>query len=193
MGKTKKEILITGFGGQGIVLAGRIMGQSATLGDRKHSTLVQAYGPEARGGACSAEVIISEDFIHYPYVRSADILVCMSQGGFDKFISRTNNDGVLLFDSDLVRVTGFSGKAYSIPCTRMAEELGRKMMANIIMIGFITSITSVVSSESARSTVAETVPKGTEEMNIKAFEKGYDYGVAILKGIQKKAAGKSGA
>ena len=67
------------------------------------------------------------------------------------------------------------------------------MMANIIMIGFITSITSVVSSESARSTVAETVPKGTEEMNIKAFEKGYDYGVAILKGIQKKAAGKSGA
>ncbi|MBN2061796.1 MAG: 2-oxoacid:acceptor oxidoreductase family protein [Deltaproteobacteria bacterium] len=193
MGEKKKEIIITGFGGQGIVLAGKILGQSATLGDKKHSTLVQSYGPEARGGACSAQVIISEGFIHYPYVRLADILVCMSQGGFDKFISKIHDDGILIFDSDLVRVTGFSGKAFSIPCNRMAEELGRKMMANIIMMGFITSTTGVVSPDSARKTVAETVPKGTEDMNLKAFDKGYDYGVAVLKGIKKKAAGKAGA
>ena len=74
-----KEITLTGFGGQGIVLAGRILGAAAALGDHKESTLVQSYGPEARGGACSAQVIISDGTIHYPYVRRPDILVCMSQ------------------------------------------------------------------------------------------------------------------
>ena len=190
---TTKEIIITGFGGQGIVLAGRILGQAASLGDNKQSTLVQSYGPEARGGACSAEVIISDGMIHYPNVRHPDILVCMSKGGFDKFIDQLKPDGPLLIDQDLVKINGKKREAYAIPATRMAEELGRKMMANIIMLGFFTAITGSVTLKAALDTVFQSVPKGTEEMNKKAFNKGYDYGLAILKGQQKKAAGQSEA
>ena len=186
-----KEIIITGFGGQGIVLAGRILGQAAALGDRMESTLIQAYGPEARGGACSAQVIISEEVIHYPYVRHPDILICMSQSGFDKFIDVIKPEGILIIDQDLVRQRIERG-FFSIPSTRMAEELGRKMMANIIMLGFFASVTGAVTLESARDAVKTSVPKGTEEMNITAFNKGYDYGLALLKGRQKKALGRTG-
>jgi 2-oxoglutarate ferredoxin oxidoreductase subunit gamma len=190
---SKKEIIFTGFGGQGIVLAGRILGRAASLGDHMESTLVQSYGPEARGGACSAQVIISNGAIHYPHVRHPDILVCMSQGGFDKFVGQLHEKGILLTDQDLVRPHGFDRDFFSIPSTRFAEELGRKMMANIIMFGFFTAVTGAVSSEGARHAVVASVPKGTEDMNIKAFEKGHDYGSALLKGRQKKAGGMTGA
>ena len=194
----RQEILFTGFGGQGIVLAGRILGQAAVIGDRKESTLVQAYGPEARGGACSAQVIIADGAIHYPYVRYPDVLVCMSQGGFDKFIGDMKEGGTLIIDQDLVAPhsalkKGSSNIYFAIPATRMSEELGRKMMANIIMLGFFTAITGAISVDAARNAVNESVPKGTEEKNIKAFTKGYDYGLAVLKGREKKAAGKTGA
>lgn len=187
------EIVFTGFGGQGIVLAGKILGQAVALGDHKESTLVQSYGPEARGGACSAQVIISECTIHYPYVRQADILVCMSQGGFEKFIDSLTPEGILILDSDLVQPRGFDREHFDIPATRLAEEVGRKMMANIIMLGFFTAVTETVSFEAASGAVAASVPKGTEAMNLKAFSKGCDYGRALLKGRQKKAEGKTGA
>ena len=190
---TRQEIIFTGFGGQGIVLAGRILGRAAALGDHKESTLVQSYGPEARGGACSAQVIISEGTIHYPHVRHPDILVCMSQGGFDKFIGQLHEKGVLLTDQDLVEPHEYDRDFFSIPSTRFAEELGRKMMANIIMFGFFTAVTGAVSLDAARNTVEASVPKGTEEMNITAFTKGYDYCLALMKGRQKKARGMTGA
>lgn len=188
----KKEITITGFGGQGIVLAGIIVGKAAALGDNKQSTLIQSYGPEARGGYCSAEVIISENVIFYPYVRQPDILICMSQGGYDKFIDQLKDDGILLIDQDLVQAKGYSKEYYAIPSTRIAEEMGRKMIANIIMVGFFTAITGEISMDAAQNTVLESVPKGTEAMNIEAFTKGYDYGIALLKGRKKKALGKRG-
>ena len=194
----RREILFTGFGGQGIVLAGRILGKAAVIGDHKESTLVQAYGPEARGGACSAQVIIAEGAIHYPYVRHPHVLVCMSQGGFDKFIGDMRESGILIIDQDLVDPhlvlsKGDENSYFAIPATRMAEELGRKMMANIIMLGFFTAITGAISVAAAQDAVKESVPKGTEEKNIKAFTKGYDYGLAVLKGREKKASGKTGA
>lgn len=192
MGPKKKEVLVTGFGGQGIVLAGRILGQAAALGDHKESTLVQSYGPEARGGACSAQVIISERAIHYPYVRTPEILVCMSQAGYDKFMGLLEEEGILIVDEDLVQAKGRDRDVFSIPATRMAEELGRKMMANIIMLGFLVAVTEVVSREGAREAVLGSVPKGTEKMNLTAFDKGHDFGLATLKGRQKKAAGKTG-
>ncbi|MBW1988927.1 MAG: 2-oxoacid:acceptor oxidoreductase family protein, partial [Deltaproteobacteria bacterium] len=121
-----KEIIITGFGGQGIVLAGRILGRAASLGDHKESTLVQSYGPESRGGACSAQVIISDETIHYPYVRRPHILAAMSQAGFDKFKDTLTDDGYLLIDQDLVNPEGVDRDVFAIPATRLAEELGRK-------------------------------------------------------------------
>jgi 2-oxoglutarate ferredoxin oxidoreductase subunit gamma len=191
---SRTEILITGFGGQGIVLAGNIMGKAASLGDHRESTLTQSYGPEARGGACSAQVIISNGSIHYPYVRQPDILVCMSQGGYDKYIEMLAPAGVLIFDQDLVQPRGTVREVvYAVPATRFAEELGRKMMANIIMVGFVTAITAAVSTAAARDAITGSVPKGTEKMNLAAFEKGYDYGQALLKSRQKQAAGRKGA
>jgi 2-oxoglutarate ferredoxin oxidoreductase subunit gamma len=192
-GARRQEIVFTGFGGQGIVLAGRILGKAAVIGDHRQSTLVQAYGPEARGGACSAQVIIADQAIHYPYVRCPDVLVCMSQAGFDKFIDQLNEGGTLLIDKDLVQPKGVSGDFFSIPSSRMAEELGRIMMANIIMLGFFTAVTGAVSVDAARDAVMKSVPKGTEEMNATAFNKGCDYGLAVLKGREKKARGKAGA
>jgi 2-oxoglutarate ferredoxin oxidoreductase subunit gamma len=188
-----KEIIISGFGGQGIVLAGHILGKAASLIDQRESTLTQSYGPEARGGACSAQVIISSSTIHYPYVRKPDILVCLSQGAYDKFQEVLKDDGTLIVDQDLIQC-GESGRAnfYSIPATRMAEELGHKMMANIVMLGFFTAVTGAVSVDGVRDIVAESVPKGSEKKNIAAFSKGYEYGLATLKGRMKKAAGQKG-
>lgn len=189
---SKKEIIITGFGGQGIILAGRILGRSAAIGDCKKSTLVQSYGPESRGGACSAQVIISDAAIHYPYIKQADILVCMSKAGYEKFIGQIKPQGTLLIDQDLVRPRGLKTGYFHIPATRMAEELGQKMMANIIMLGFLTAITKVISVKSAKQTVSQSVPQGTEQLNIRAFDKGRDYGLATLKGRDKKNKGQTG-
>lgn len=192
-GTLRQEIVITGFGGQGIVLAGQILGKAASLIDQKESTLTQSYGPEARGGACSAQVIISSSAVHYPYVRNPDILVCLSQEGYNKFHGLIKEQGMVLVDQDLI--TGImSGihDLYVIPATRMAEELGNKMMANVVMLGFFTAITNAVSPGALRSTVAETVPARTREKNLAAFDKGYDYGLATLKGRRKKAAGRKG-
>lgn len=193
IGLFRGEVLITGFGGQGIVLAGNILGRAASLGDHRESTLTQSYGPEARGGACSAQVIISDETIHYPYVRNPDIVVCMSQGGFDKFAPLLRQDGILIIDQDLVQPGKISSsQVFSVPATRFAEEMGRKMMANIVMLGFLTAVTESVSVEAALRTVEASVPKGTEQMNIKAFNKGHDFGLATLKGRRKKAAGVKG-
>jgi len=192
--KTEKiEIIVTGFGGQGIVLAGSILGKAAALGDKKESTLVQSYGPESRGGACSAQVIISDKTIHYPYIRYPDILVCMSQSGYEKYIGHIKTDSTLIIDQDLVKPGKTDRDIFAIPATRLAEELGRKMMANIIMIGFFTAITKIVSLDAAKDTVSKSVPKGTEQQNIAAFTKGFDYGLATLKGREKRAAGQTGA
>ena len=186
-------IIVTGFGGQGIILAGRILGMAASLGDKKESTLVQAYGPESRGGACNAQVIIADAPIHYPYVNTPKILIAMSQAGYDKFAPALAADSVLLVDQDLVAAEGAPCDHFAIPATRMAENLGNKMMANIIMLGFCTAVTNAVSTEAAQATIADSVPKGTAERNIEAFTKGYDYGLSTLKGREKRAAGQTGA
>ena len=153
---------------------------------------MQSYGPESRGGACSAQVTISDTEIYYPYIQNPDILVAMSQSGYEKYKDLLKPDGYLVVDQDLVRPQDEAGDFFGIPSTRFAEEMGLKMMANIIMIGFFTAITQAISLEAARQTVMESVPKGTEEKNLKAFEKGWEYGQAKLKGRAKKAAGMIG-
>ena len=187
------KIIVTGFGGQGIILLGRIIGKAASLVDGNESTLVQSYGPESRGGACSAQVIISANPIHYPYVNQADILICMSQGGYKKYIVQLKEKGALIVDEDLVKPDPGDFDAYHVPATRMAEALGQKMMANIILIGFLTAVIPAVSVNAARETIRQSVPRGTEELNLAAFAKGYDHCLAVLKGREKKAAGHTGA
>lgn len=189
----RKEIIITGFGGQGIVLAGQILGKSASLVDQMESTMTQSYGPEARGGACSAQVIISSGTIHFPYIRNPDILVCLSQEGYNRFHGLLKKTGTVMVDQDLVTNTQAGPHDFfAVPATRMAEELGNKMMANVVMLGFFTAVTGSVSLDAVRATVAETVPARFREQNVAAFNKGYDYGLATLKGRWKKASGHKG-
>lgn len=189
--KERREIIITGFGGQGIILTGRILGSAAVLGDGRQSTLVQSYGPESRGGACCAQVIISDEIIQYPYVRQADALICMSQSGYQKYRTDLKPDGILMTDRDLVKPD--TDAAFDVPATRMAEEMGRKMMANILMIGFATAVAGLTTREAARLAVADAVPAGTQDANLAAFDRGYDYGISKLKGRERKSAGRPGA
>ena len=183
----ERGVLITGFGGQGIVLIGNILGKAATIHDLKHATMIQAYGPEARGGFCSAQVIISEEEILFPYVQHPQILVCMSQEGFDKNIASLSPGGLLIWDTDLVQPQDLdpSWTAYHIPATRFADKLGNKMMANIVMLGFLSAISDLVQLDSLRQAVLSSVPAKTRETNAKAFDRGREYGEAIQKSRAK--------
>ncbi|MGO8989951.1 MAG: 2-oxoacid:acceptor oxidoreductase family protein [bacterium] len=183
----ERGVLITGFGGQGIVLIGNILGKAATIHDLKHATMIQAYGPEARGGFCSAQVIISEEEILFPYVQHPQILVCMSQEGFDKNIASLSPGGLLIWDTDLVQPQDLDPRwtAYHIPATRFADKLGNKMMANIVMLGFLSAISDLVQLDSLRQAVLSSVPSKTRETNAKAFDRGREYGEAIQKSRAK--------
>lgn len=190
--KRERHILITGFGGQGIVMAGDILGKAATLYDHKHATMTQNYGPEARGGACSSQVIISSEEILFPCVEEPEILVCMSQEAYTKNIKSLRSEGTLIWDTDLVhtRKSDAAFKAFNIPATRFAERLGTKMMANIVMLGFLSAVEPLVHAEALKKAVLESVPASTRDNNIGAFNTGREYGHSILKGLVKPEPGK---
>jgi 2-oxoglutarate ferredoxin oxidoreductase subunit gamma len=176
-------IKICGFGGQGIILSGYIMGKAAAIYDKKHATLTQSYGPESRGGACSAQVIISDRKVDYPEVLHPDILIVMSKEAYDKYVPGLNNKGMLIYDEDLVEndnkfLTGTG--IFSIPATRIAEDLGKKIVANIIMLGFFTAVTDIIKVKSMENALLSSIPEGTEKLNLKAFRLGYDYGLKKL-------------
>ncbi len=178
---SRKEIVIGGFGGQGIILAGYIVGQAAAIFDRKNATFTQDYGPEARGGACRAQVVISDNHISYPYIENPSVLVVMSQEAYAKYATGLRKNVPLLIDEDLVKPKkSKNNKIFAIPATHIARELGRPAVANIVMLGFLTAITKMVSVDSIKKSLLESVPKGTEELNMKAFERGYSYGLLQL-------------
>ena len=177
------EIRFSGFGGQGIILAGYISGKAASIYDGRKATLIQSYGPEARGGACSAEVIISDEDIDYPHTTNPDVCVVMSQEAYSKYAGSVSPNGTLIIDADLVKESAPTSakKTYKIPATRIAEKLGRKMVANVVMLGFFTAVTDVISPEAMKESIKTSVPRGTEELNLKAFEEGFEYGRKLSK------------
>jgi 2-oxoglutarate ferredoxin oxidoreductase subunit gamma len=177
---TRHEIRLSGFGGQGIMTAGHILGKAAALFDQRHVTLTKSYGPESRGGASSAQIIISDQEINYPHLVEPRLLVAMSQEAYAKYVAELANGGLLLIDEDLVEPNHPRNdiEIRAIPATRIAEsELGRKIVANIVMLGFVAANSEAVSVDGLRQAVLNSIPKGTEELNMRAFEKGYLYGV----------------
>ncbi|MDY7077752.1 MAG: 2-oxoacid:acceptor oxidoreductase family protein [Chloroflexota bacterium] len=174
------EIRMSGFGGQGIIRSGEIIGKAAALYDGRYATFTQSYGPESRGGACAAQVAISDDPVElsYPHVIAPSILIVMSQGGYNKYVPDFRRDGLLIVDADLVELDeGAEGlRVFDIPATRLAEELGRRIVANVVMLGFVAAVTDIASPEAVRQAVLDSVPKGTEELNERAFETGLQYG-----------------
>jgi len=177
------EIKIGGFGGQGVILSGYILGRAAAIFDEKHSTMIQAFGPEARGSACSAQIIVSQTEIAYPYITSPEIMIVMSQEAYAKFSPELSAGGTLITEEELVSPHNLRKdiRHYSIPATRIAEELGKRMVLNIVMMGFTTAVTDIVRPEAMRKSVAASVPKGTEELNLKAYDRGYAFGEAMMK------------
>jgi 2-oxoglutarate ferredoxin oxidoreductase subunit gamma len=170
------EIRITGFGGQGVVLMGHIVGHAWAVNADKHATMLQSFGPEARGSACSTTLAISDTEILYPYIKRPDIFVAMSAEGYDKYRDELSDNGILIYEKDLVHPTLKDGQpAYGISSTRIAESLGRSIVQNIVMLGFFAAVTKLVTREQMRDAVKASVPAGTEELNLKAFDAGWAY------------------
>jgi len=176
------EIRIAGFGGQGVILSAVVLGKAASIYENGFATMTQNFGPEARGGACSAQLVVSDSPVLYPYVTQPDIMVIMSQEAYNRFAHELKPGGLLIIEEDLVRVADLKGdpKVYAIPATRFAEELGKRMVLNSVMVGFFTAVTKLLGDDAVRKAVADSVPPAFRELNLKAFDRGLEYGVAVL-------------
>ena len=172
------EIRIAGFGGQGVILSAIVLGKAASIYQNGFATMTQNFGPEARGGACSAQLVLSDSPVLYPYVTQPDILVAMSQEAYARFLPELKEGGILIVERELVRVSDLDKEiqVYSIPATRIAEELGKRMVLNSVMVGFLTAVTNLLDADAVRRAVADSVPPGFRELNLTAFEKGLAYG-----------------
>jgi 2-oxoglutarate ferredoxin oxidoreductase subunit gamma len=161
-----------------VVLSGQIVGKAAAVHSGGFAALTQSYGPEARGGACTAEVVISDEPIDYPYMISPQVQVILSQAAYEKYGKDPPAGSLTFIDPDLVKIDQEHDPApLTIPATRLARELGRAVVANIIMLGFLAARSDLVSAEALKESVLDSVPKGTEEFNTKAFELGYNHGL----------------
>jgi 2-oxoglutarate ferredoxin oxidoreductase subunit gamma len=157
-------------------MAAYVIGRACAVNAGQHATLIQSFGPEARGAACSATLAISDAEVLYPYVHQFDFFVVMSAEGYEKYGGNLKEGGVLIYEKDLVHPHLEQGQpAYGVPSTRIAESLGRTIVQNIVMVGFFAAVTKIVPPETIRTAVKESVPPGTEDLNMKAFDAGYNY------------------
>jgi 2-oxoglutarate ferredoxin oxidoreductase subunit gamma len=175
------EVRFAGFGGQGIIKSGIIVAAAACIHGGKNAVQTQSYGPESRGGACKSEVVISEEEIDFPKVVQPDVLVVMSQHAYNEYAEDVKSGGTVIMDTDMIPHEKTLGKArvFHVPATKIAEELGRRIVANIVMIGAFVAITDLLDENAVKESVKENIPKGTEELNLAAFEKGFEYGKSI--------------
>ena len=175
---TAKEIRISGSGGQGVVLAGIILAEAAGIFEDKHVIHVQDYGGAMRGGAVRSEVVIADEEgdMEYPAVLNADILVAMTQEAANKWIMAVKKSGIVLYDSTYVtKPPSSTATTYEVPLTRIAQEkLGTTLVANIVALGVICALTGVVSLEALNHALVKRVPKGTEDLNERALQTGFE-------------------
>jgi 2-oxoglutarate ferredoxin oxidoreductase subunit gamma len=170
------EVRLSGAGGQGLILVGKILAEAAAIYDNKNATQSQSYGPEARGGASRSEVIISDGEIDYPKATRIDLLLAMTQEAADKYVKDVKPGGVVVVDTTFVeRAPAGDFSVHAFPITKLAEgQLGRAIVANIVALGIIQKISGIVSEEAVLTAIRTRVPKGTEELNIKAFRIGQE-------------------
>ena len=171
------EIRIAGFGGQGVVTIGKIVGMAAALYDNKNAVQTQSYGPESRGGACKAEVVLSDGEIHYPKVRSADVLVALSQTAQDVYLKDLKPGGLLIIDPLTVakQVPRSDIRVVKVPTAEIALKVGNKKFQNMVALGALYHLTGVVSQNALEQAIAEAIPPQTLGQNIEAFRKGIGY------------------
>ena len=180
---TRTEIRIVGFGGQGVILAGIVLGHAAAVHEGKKAVQTQSYGAETRGGSARSEVIISDEKIDYPKVISADVTITMSQESFDKYGVDTKPGSALFVDADLVTSIPASagGEMYRVPATKLAaDEFKKTLVANMVMLGAVAALTKIVRLESLKSSVGEVAPKASADLNVRALERGFGWAEANL-------------
>jgi 2-oxoglutarate ferredoxin oxidoreductase subunit beta len=178
----RTEVQLGGFGGQGIMSAGNIIGQAATIYDNLQASLTQSYGPEARGGAAGSQVVIASDPIHHPHLIEPTSMIIMSQEAYTKYVVNLSVGGTLLIDDGLVKLPDnhrLDIATDGIPASQIAEELGNVRAANTVMLGFWTAIIGAVSKPAMRQSLTDSVPPKTIDVNLKAFEVGYEEGRKI--------------
>lgn len=180
------DIRFSGFGGQGIIRCGLITGKALALFDDKYATMTQSFGPEARGSACSSQLVVSDERVLYPYIEAPHILVSMSQEAYEKYEPELRDDGILLIDKDLVNTHPPRANIieYGIPSTRFAESLGNRIVANLVMLGFFTAITRITTPESMKNALPGFVPERFLDLNKRAFDKGCDFGNEMLADLE---------
>lgn len=166
------EIRIGGVGGQGIVLAGRLLGIAASLFDGREAVCTQSYGPEARGGASRSDVIISDKPVDYPYVTKADVLAVLFQEAYVRFHTRVKPGAMLIYDSKLVQPSEKGDNVFGLPATQMAVDLGSRLVTNIVILGYLVGKTGVVSRESMEQAIRETVHERHVDLDLKALDAG---------------------
>jgi 2-oxoglutarate ferredoxin oxidoreductase subunit gamma len=176
------EIRFSGSGGQGLITAGIILAEAASIIEGKHAVQSQSYGPEARGGASKSEVIISDGPIDYPKATIVDACLAMTQESADKYASGIKNGGVLLLDSEFVkREPQGNFRIVKFPIMRTAkEELGREIVANVVALGAMVALTDAVSREAGEKAVLAKVPEAFIELNRKAYNLGFEKIKALL-------------
>lgn len=185
------EIRVAGFGGQGIILAGYILGKAAAIYENKFATLTQSYGPESRGSACSAQVIIADTPILYPNIVTPDYAILMSQEAYHRFAGEVPEPGIILIDSDLINPDRPDSKVrhLSIPATAIAQNLGRKIVANIVMLGFFAQHANCISYDALLKAILATVPKEYAELNTNALKHGFTYKAGKQVGLATAVTG----
>lgn len=174
MGHKRTEIRFSGSGGQGMITGAIILAEAASIFEGKNAAQTQSYGPEARGGSSRADCVISDHEIDYPKATELDVLLAMTQESADKYTADLKADGLLVVDSENVeKLPAFAGQVVKLPITSIArEQVGKLFVINIVSLGAILELTGVVSEESLRQAILNRVPKGTEELNMKALELG---------------------
>jgi 2-oxoglutarate ferredoxin oxidoreductase subunit gamma len=174
----RTEIRFAGFGGQGVVLAGMILGEAAVIHDGLHAIQTQTYGAAARGGAARSDVIVSDAPITYPQVTAPDIMAAFTLDALNKYMDEMKDGALLIYDGSLFTPPeGLPFRIHNCPATGTAvNELGRGIVANMVMLGFLTALTGVVSEGAVEDAIRGNVPKGTEELNLKAFRRGMEMG-----------------
>lgn len=170
------EIRLSGSGGQGIMLAGAILTEAAGIYDDKFVTQTRSYGPESRGGASRSEIIISDKRIGFPEATKPDLILAMTQESVNQYLKDINHNGIAIIDNSVVNnIPEVNAKIFKIPLTQIAsEKIGKVITANIVALGAIAAIVNWVSKESIKKAILARAPKGTEEINEKAFETGYN-------------------
>ena len=176
--KEQIEVRLSGFGGQGIVLAGTVLGRAAAVEEGRNAVMMQSYGPESRGGAANAEVMIADGEIPYPHCTALDVVVTLAQEAYDKFGATRAQNTLLIVEKDLVELDAEAEKGRKVlrvPFTALADQVGKRMVLNMVTLGFLCKATNLVDKDCLKRTIMDAVPKGTEELNMKAFDTGYNY------------------